>query len=116
MPQQRINADMIEVVVIAADGTTTTEAFTPREVWTVQAVDTILRTNDAFCTAYPAATLERVESLRGIDEHRHGRYALRYRWARGVAEMWGYVSRKTPAFDFQKGTVGVVATADTPTT
>jgi len=69
-----------------------------------------------FRTAYPGATLVRVDSMRGVDEHRNGRYYLRYQWQGGRTEMWGHVSRKTPSVDCKKGVVGVVATPDTPKT
>ncbi len=42
-----------------------------------------------FKSAYPGARLERVESMRGMDKHRQGRYYLRYRHASGVTEFWG---------------------------
>ena len=113
MSQQTINSQAVEVVIIAADGTTLEETLTPRETWTVQAVDAFLKGNAEFQAAYPGARLERVESNRGIQENRQGRYYLRYRHAGGVTEFWGYLSTK-PKFDFKKGVVGVVAAPDTP--
>ena len=76
------------------------------------AVDAALRAAAAFQTAYPQAVLERVDSMRGIDEKRHGRYYLRYRHAGGVTEFWGHVARQLQ-IDFKKGIVGVVAPAGT---
>ena len=77
-------------------------------------MDTYLRTNTAFTAAYPAAKLARMDSMRGMDEHRHGRYYLRYHSATGVTECWGYLSRDKPTFDLTKGVVGVIATPETP--
>lgn len=114
MSRQTINGEEVEVMVMAADGTTTEETLTSREVWTVQAVDSFLRGNPEFQAAYPGAHLERVESNRGVKENRQGRYYLRYRYGTGAAtEFWGYLSPR-PKFDFRKGVVGVVATPDTP--
>ena len=113
MSQQTINDHDVEVIIIAADGATLNAALTPREQWTVQAVDAFLKGNAEFQAAYHGAKLERVESNRGVQENRQGRYYLRYRYATGVAEFWGYVSTK-PTFNFKKGVVGVVATPDTP--
>jgi len=52
--------------------------------------------------------------MRGVDEHRQGRYYLRYRSAGGVTEFWGHLSHDQPKFDFKKGVVGVVTTPETP--
>lgn len=113
MSQQTINSQTVEVAIIATDGTTLDDILTPRETWTVQAVDAFLKGNTEFQAAYPGAQLERVESNRGVQENRQGRYYLRYRYATGVTEFWGYVSTK-PTFNFKKGVVGVVATPDMP--
>jgi hypothetical protein len=59
-----------------------------------------------FKSDYPGARLERVESMRGMDKHRQGRYYLRYRHASGVTEFWGHLAHE-PKFDFKKGIVGV---------
>jgi len=114
MAQQLTNGEPVEVVVIAADGTPVATPLTPRELWTVEAVERYLRTNAAFTAAYPEAKLVHVDSMRGVDEHRHGRYYLRYHSVRGVTECWGYLSRETPTYDLKKGVVGVVATPETP--
>jgi hypothetical protein len=115
MSMQLINDLPVEVIIIAADGTSdTAAALLPRELATVQAVDAFLRANEEFRTAYPEARLERVESMRGVDEHRQGRYYLRYCYAGGVTEFWGHVSRGRPKFDFKKGIVGIVAASETP--
>jgi hypothetical protein len=113
MSMQPINSEDVEVNVIAADGATLAEPLTPCEQWTVQAVDAFLKANAEFQAAYPGARLERVESNRGVDEHRQGRYYLRYHHNGGVTEFWGYVSTK-PTFNFKKGAVGIVATPETP--
>jgi hypothetical protein len=116
MSQQPINGALVEVVVVAADGTSSDAPLTPRELWTIAAVDTALQTNVEFTAAYPRARLARVDAMRGVEEHRNGRYYLRYQWQQGVTEFWGHVSRKTPTFDCKKGVVGVVVTPDTPKT
>ena len=77
-----------------------------REVATVEAVDITLQAETQFTTTYPNAHLVRVESNRGINEHRQGRYYLRYQHAGGTAEFWGHVA-KTTSVDFKKGVVGV---------
>jgi hypothetical protein len=82
------------------------EISTPREVATVEAVDATLKHNAEFTAAYPGARLGCIDSMRGVNEHRHGRYYLRYQHAGGMAEFWGHVA-KTPTFDFKKGVVGV---------
>jgi hypothetical protein len=115
MSRDTINGQSVEVVVIGLDGKTVDTPLTPRERWTAEAVDQAIRTNAAVQAAYPEAVLQRVDSMRGIQEHRHGRYYLRYHWAKGVAEFWGYLSPKQPAFDLKRRIVGVVATPDTPT-
>lgn len=51
-----------------------TEILTPREAWTVGAVDAFLKDHAEFQAAYPGATLERVESNRGFQENCQGRY------------------------------------------
>jgi hypothetical protein len=107
MGRQRINSEDVEVVVVAADGTTDPQVvLTEREVATVGAVDATLQAAEQFEAAYPHARLEHVESMRGVEEHRHGRYYLRYRYATGVTEFWGYVAKAT-TLDFKKGLVGV---------
>ena len=53
----------------------------------MQAVDTFLQANDQFKAAYPGTQLERVESNRGVEEKRHGRFYLRYRYTGGVTEF-----------------------------
>ena len=107
MGRQRINSEEVEVVVIAPDGTADGGAvLTEREVATVGAVDATLRADEQFKSAYADAQLEHVESMRGIDEHRHGRYYLRYRYAAGVTEFWGHVA-KAATLDFKKGIVRV---------
>src|SRR5512139_4290556 len=113
MSQQTLNDQTVDVAIIAADGATLQETLTPREAWTVQAVDAFLKSNAEFQEAYPGATLARVESNRGVDEHRQGRYYLRYHHDGGATEFWGYLSAK-PKFDFKKGVVGMVAAPDTP--
>lgn len=114
MSQQTINDHEVEVILIAADGATLNEALTPREQWTVQAVDAFLKDNAEFQAAYPGAQLVRVESNRGVQENRQGRYYLRYHHDGGATEFWGHLSAK-PKFDFRKGIIGIVATPDMPT-
>ena len=109
MSQQFINDPAVEVAILAADGTTLNDILTPREAWTIEAVDAFLKSNAAFQAAYPGARLTRVESNRGVQENRQGRYYLRYQYHTGATEFWGYVSSK-PKFDFKHGIVGVVAT------
>jgi len=77
-----------------------------REVATVEAVDTLLRAEAQFKAAYPATQLVHVESNRGVNEHRQGRYYLRYQHDKGTAEFWGHVA-KSPTVEFKKGVVGV---------
>ena len=48
----------------------------------------------------------RVESMRGVEEHRNGRYYLRYRYGTRAAGFWGHVA-KVPKRDFTNGLVGV---------
>jgi hypothetical protein len=110
-----LNGQTVDVIAIGPDGKTVDTPLTPRERWTVEAVDRVIRDNAAAQHAYPEATLQRVDSMRGVSEHRHGRYYLRYHWAQGSTEFFGYLSPKQPTFDFKKGIVGVVATPDTPT-
>jgi len=55
-----------------------------------------------------------VESNRGVQENRQGRYYLRYHHDGGTTEFWGHLSAK-PKFDFRKGIIGIVATPDMPT-
>ena len=108
MSKQMINGNEVEVKVFAPDGTMeASAALTERELATVQAADAALKANPEFQAAYPGARLEGVESMRGMDEHREGRYYLRYHSASGTTEFWGHVSRK-PKLDFKKGRVGVV--------
>jgi len=115
MSRDTINSQSVEVTVIGLDGKTLDTPLTPRERWTVEAVDQVVRSNAVVQATYPEAALQRVDSMRGVPERRHGRYYLRYSWAKGTAEFWGYLSPKQPTFDVKKGTVGVVATPDTPT-
>jgi hypothetical protein len=104
---ERINNEDIDVVVMAPDGTADpTARLTEREVGTIAAVDATLQANAQFQAAYPGARLDHVESMRGIDEYRNGRYYLRYRYGSKAAEFWGHVG-KVPKLDFTKGIVGV---------
>jgi hypothetical protein len=113
MGKQTINGKEVEVVIISPVGTPEASAtLTPRELATVQAVDTALQAHPEFQAAYQDARLERVESTRGVDEYRQGRYYLRYHHASGTAEFWGHVSRK-PTLNFKKGVVGIIV-HDTP--
>ena len=113
MSQQTLNDQAVEVAILTADGTTLNDTLTPREAWTVQAVDAFLKSNTEFQAAYPGARLERVDSNRGVAENRQGRYYLRYHYEHGATEFWGYLSTQ-PKFNFKKGVVGVVAMPDTP--
>ncbi|MFO1419521.1 MAG: hypothetical protein U1F59_00880 [Candidatus Competibacteraceae bacterium] len=111
MTTQTINSATVEIILIAADGKTVPEGvLDDRETATVETVDQALRTTESFQTAYPQAVLERVESMRGVDEKRNGRYYLRYRYAGGVTEFWGHIGRELK-IDFKKGVVGVVLPA-----
>jgi hypothetical protein len=102
-----INGEEVEVIVFAADGTEdASTTLTHRELATAEAVDAALRANSEFKASYPDARLTRIESMRGVDEHREGRYYFRYRHASGVAEFWGHLAHE-PKFDFKKGIVGV---------
>lgn len=114
MTQHTLNGQSVEVAIIAADGASLNETLTPREAWTVEAVDAFLKHHAEFQAAYPGATLVRVDSNRGVADNRQGRYYLRYQYHTGATEFWGYVSA-TPKFDFRKGTVGIVAAPETPT-
>ncbi len=107
MAHQAINGHDVEVVVIAADGRTDPQALlNEHEADTIAAVDTALQANEQFQTTYPHAQLVRVESNRGVNEHRQGRYYLRYQYTGGTAEFWGHVA-KTASVDIKKGVVGV---------
>ncbi len=107
MAHQAINGQDVEVVVMAADGRTDPQALlNEREAATVAAVDTTLQANAQFTTTYPSAQLVRVDSNRGVNEHRQGRYSLRYQHPGGTTEFWGHVA-KTASVDFKKGVVGV---------
>ena len=113
MTNQTINGVEVEIVVIAADGKTEADALlTVREAATVAAVDAALRADAAFQAAYPDAALVRVDSMRGVEETRNGRYYLRYHHAGGMTEFWGHVGQQAK-LDFKKGIVGVVAPAGT---
>src|SRR5262245_36826859 len=70
MSQDTINGRSVEVVVIGPDGKPVETPLTLRERWTVAAVDQAIRSNAAVQAAYPGATLQRVESMRGIAERR----------------------------------------------
>jgi len=111
MTTQVINKATVEVIIIAPDGKTVPDmTLDDREAATVAAVDQTLRAMESFQTAYPQAVLERIDSMRGVDEKRNGRYYLRYRYAGGVTEFWGHVSRALK-IDFKKGIVGVMLPA-----
>ncbi len=112
MITQTINGALVEVVIIAADGQTLADAqLDPRETATVEAVDVALRATESFRTAYPQAALVRVESMRGVDEKRNGRYYLRYQHSGGTAEFWGHVTKQLK-IDFKKGIIGVALETD----
>lgn len=115
MTTQTINNATVEIVVILGDGKTDpTATLDAREAATVAAVDGVLRATESFTTAYPQAVLERVESIRGVEEKRNGRYYLRYRYAGGVTEFWGHIAKQLK-IDFKKGVVGVVLETDPST-
>jgi hypothetical protein len=106
MTTQTINGAAVEIVVILADGKTDPAAtLDAREAATVAAVDLARRADAAFQAAYPSAALVRVDSMRGVEETRNGRYYLRYRYAGGVTEFWGHVGQQAK-IDFKKGSVG----------
>jgi hypothetical protein len=61
-------------VILAPNGTVEASAtLTPRELATVEAVNAALKVHPEFQAAYRGARLERVESMRGVDERRQGR-------------------------------------------
>lgn len=76
------------------------------ELEVVETADTTLRINEEFRASYRDARLDRVESMRGVDEHRHGRYYLRYRHAGGITEFWAHIGHG-PKIDFTKGSVAI---------
>src|SRR5437016_6199548 len=107
MVREAINGQDVEIIVYGEDSRIAESPLTERELSTLETVDAVLQGKAEFKAAYPGARLERVESMRGEDEHRHGRYYLRYRHASGVAEFWGHLAHEEPKFDFKKGIVGV---------
>lgn len=113
MTTQAINGATVEIIVINAEGKTEADALlTAREAATVAAVDAALRADAAFQAAYPDAALVRVDSMRGVEETRNGRYYLRYHHAGGMTEFWGHVGKQAK-IDFKKGIVGVVVPTGT---
>lgn len=113
MPTQNINGIRVEVSIIAANGTDDGSALTPRELWLAQAADTTLRADPQFTSAYPGATLSKVESNRGLADSDKGRLYLRYQVGPSATEFWAYVAQK-PSFNFKRGLVGLVPGPNTP--
>ncbi|MER3554338.1 MAG: hypothetical protein C4331_08300 [Meiothermus sp.] len=112
MATQKINDADVEVSIISTrqdEGS----VLTPRELWTIEAADKLLRANEQFKAAYPGAVLSRVEDMRDLDESNKGRYYLRYQVGDSATEFWGYVAKK-PKLDFKRGLVGVVPDDKTP--
>ena len=107
MAMQSINDQPVDVVVIGVDGrsdpNTVLEA---NEIEIVEAADAALCANEEFQVSYRDARLDRVESMRSVDEHRHGRYYLRYRHAGGVTEFWAHIGHSIK-IDFTKGSVSI---------
>lgn len=106
MATQTINGMEVEISIISSQPTGDSR-LSPRELWTVEAVDQVLRKNPQFQAQYPGAVLSRVESLRDLGEGEKGRYYLRYQVGEGATEFWGYLAPR-PKLDFKRGLVGVV--------
>jgi hypothetical protein len=97
------------------DGQPIAEAPTPREHWTVEALDAALQGAAGFQSQYPGAALERAEIMRGIDEMGVGRYYLRYRTAGAPTEFWGGIAKgKKGTVNLKTGQVTVPIQPQTP--
>lgn len=112
MATQKINGVDVEISIISADSDENS-TLSPRELWTIEAVDAALRANRQFKASYPDALLSRVEDMRDLDERERGRYYLRYQVGPSATEFWGYISKK-PVFNFKRGLVGIVPDDKTP--
>ena len=102
-----INGQQVETLVNNADGTPGGNDFTPQELAVVTAADTALHQDANFQNAYPGARLSRVESNRGVEDHRDGRFSLRYDVPGQVPqEFWAHVAKEGHV-NLKTGVVGV---------
>lgn len=108
MRQDNINGQDIEVCIIATDGSELAEDLQPGEREWLAKIDAALRADAGFAKACPKATLERIDSNRGLADRGEGRFYLRYshQGKGGMAEFWGNTA-DVASVDIQKGIVSV---------
>ena len=115
--KEKIGQADVEVVIFDAGGRPVEEPMTPRERWTVEALNATLLADPTFGKQYPGAALERVEVMRGIEELGAGRYYLRYRTSAAPApvEFWGGLAKgKKAAINLKTGQVTAPAGSQMP--
>ena len=106
-----INGQQVETLVNNADGTAGGDDLTSQELAVVTAADTALRGDADFQRAYPGARLSRVESNRGVDDRRNGRFSLRYEVPNQVPqEFWAHQAKENQV-NLKTGMVAVVLPA-----
>ncbi|HEY8159278.1 MAG TPA: hypothetical protein VIF10_11310 [Methylobacter sp.] len=107
MKRQLFNGqDVIDIQIIAEDGTTLNHGLLPEEVVAFESLDRTLKAHPVFQSTYPNAKLIRIDSNRGIQEEEAGRYYLRYQYDAGITEFWGHHASSTYV-DCDQGLIGI---------
>ncbi len=94
MNQVQINGQAVDVEIIA-DATPGALELTDGERGTLEALDSALRANSEFIRAYPNARLERVDSMRALQDTNQGRFYLRYSSGEDISEFWACLGTAT---------------------
>jgi hypothetical protein len=87
MKQVQINGQAVDVEIMA-DATPAALELTDEERATLEALDSALRADPEFIRTYPDARLERVDSMRALQDTDEGRFYLRYRSGENMSEFW----------------------------
>jgi len=108
MQKETINGQVIEAIIIAADGTEAADTLQSSERDLLAKFDTALRVDAGFAKAYPEARLIRIDSNRGLADRDEGRFYLRYQHkGKGVtAEFWGNVA-DSAQINMEQGLIGI---------
>lgn len=87
MQKTQINGQAISLEILPA--TTPRQGLEPQEQLLLERLDASLRANAEFQRRYPEARLERVDSMRSLEDNEAGRFYLRYQSGEDSAEFWG---------------------------
>jgi len=108
MQADNINGQVVDVVVIGADGIEVVEELQQGERVLLAVIDAALQAEARFAKSCPEARLVRVDSNRGLGDREECRFYLRYQHSGkgSFAEYWGHVG-DVAHLDMRRGIISV---------